>query len=704
MENSKNTINIPPQIQNWCFIKIMEGQKIPIEKDWQNTNNYSYEEFKDYIKIGSNYAVVGLKEKIIIDIDKKSPEFEDGLKAAESLPETFTVETANGGRHYYFYCHDIEKGIRLRNEVGEVRAKGMYVVGPSSELIGGKRYTTIKYFPVATITKADIERVFAKWIGGETKEVVGATKKPSDKTRSGQEWGIICKMIEKGLPKEEILKKMQMYAKWSEAPPQYRNHQYTKALKHIEQKKAEEIKKIEEKYDLKSLSFDIITKIAAKKRSEATEALVKKILEQEHIYTTRDDEKSEMWIYRNGIYVPQAKTYIKETCRKILGEVYNVSLGNEVISKIEAGSYVEQDKFFENKNIEEIAIENGILNIITKELTGFTPEKTFFNKLPIEYNPNAECENIKKHFKAVLKYEEDIPVIEEIFGYLLLREYKIEKAFMFVGTGRNGKSKTLELMKRFIGIDNCASIPLQHFENDQFAIGELFNKMANIAGDLDKKALKNTGDFKTLTGRDLISASRKFLTRVKFINYAKLIFACNELPTTYDLSHAFFARWVVLEFPYTFVTQEEFDKIEDVEEKSKNKIQDTNIIEKIATAEELSGLLNLALNGLERILDNKDFSYSKNTDEVKRFWMRKSSSFQGFLMDCIEEDWESQTLKIELRHAYSDYCRKHKLTSVSDKAIKIILETTLGATDERRSIEREQVPVWVGIRLKNEVI
>lgn len=459
----------------------------------------------------------------------------------------------------------------------------------------------------------------------------------------------------------------------------------------------------EQETTTKNISINIITLLALKKRSEATEKMVSHILKTNHIYTTRDDEKSEMWIYREGIYIPQAKTYIKEICRELLGKVYTVSLGNEVIAKIETDSYIEQDEFFENNNTEEIATQNGVLNILTRKLTNFTPNKKFFNKLPIEYLPEAECPNTISHFKAVLKYEDDIPVIEELFGYLLLRDYKIEKAFMFVGTGRNGKSKTLELMKRFLGIDNCASIPLQQLEDDHFAMGELFNKMANIAGDLDKKALKHTGAFKTLTGRDLISAARKFLTRVKFTNYAKLIFACNDLPTTYDLSHAFFSRWVVLEFPYTFVTQEEYNQTI-VGERTNHKIQDPDIINKIATPTELSGLLNLALRGLERIMDNGDFSYSKNTEEVKRLWMRKSSSFQAFVMDCVEEDWEHKLPKSELRKLYSKYCRNHKLSKQSDKAIKIILETTIGATDERRSIEGEQVPVWVGIKLKEEEI
>ena len=443
---------------------------------------------------------------------------------------------------------------------------------------------------------------------------------------------------------------------------------------------------------------EIIMLIATKKRREATEEIVKLIEQQEHIHTTRDDEKSEMWIYKEGIYIPEGKTFVKEICRDIFGEAYTVSIGNEVIAKIETDTYITQEDLFTNENIDEIAVENGILNIFTNELGIFTPKKKFFNKLPITFNPDAECLAIQKHFEEVLKYKEDTVVMEEIFGFLLLREYRFEKAFMFIGTGRNGKSKTLELMKRFLGLENCASIPLQQLEQDNFAMGELFRKMANVSGDLDNKALNHTGAFKTLTGRDLISASRKFLNRVKFTNYAKMIFACNELPETKDLSHAFFSRWIVLEFPYTFMDKKEYEESED---KNKLKIKDEKIIDKISTDEELSGLLNLALTGFGRLAENGTFSYSKNTEEVKKLWMRKSSSFQAYIMDELEYAWGQFVVKGSLKENYVKYCTEHKLKIETDKLIAQTITTTLGAYSARKTINDMLEHIWMGIRFKS---
>ena len=699
-------VEIPTQLYSYRFIKLgkiyynEKGEKVitGFENKWQQTH-YGIDEIKDYLEIkGNNYGVLGGENNlVIIDIDKKSPDFMEALECLQELPETYEVETPSGGRHRYYHADEEIPGMRMKNEVGEIRTKGMMVIGPNCS-IDEKSYKPRNELSVATITLEQIKKAFSKWLEGTNETNKVKIIKPTDKSRSGKEWGFLCKMIETGKSKEFVFNEMKIYSKWSETGEKYKEHQYKKVVEYIEKKKTATIEVISKKYDLNSLSFDILTKIASKKRSEATETIVQEVLKKEHIYTTRNDKECEVWIYKDGIYIPDGKTFVKEICRKILREAYTTSLGNEVISKIETDTYITQEELFENKNIEEIAVENGILNIFTKELGFFTPEKRFFNKFPIEFDKKAECPAIQKHFEEVLKYSEDSKVMAELFGFLLLREYRFEKAFMFIGDGRNGKGKTLELMKRFMGIENCSSIPLQQLESDNFAMGELFNKMANISGDLDNSALNHTGSFKTLTGRDLISAARKFLNRVKFTNYAKMIFACNELPETKDLSHAFFARWVILEFPYAFVDKKEFEEMVD---KNWVKIKDEKIIDKLSTKEELSGLLNLALEGLEQLEEKRCFSYSKNTAEVKKLWMRKSSSFQAFVMDNIEESWGQQIVKGHLKELYAKYCMKHKLKIESDKVMKEVLTMSCGAYGARKLVDGEQEYVWIGVRIKN---
>lgn len=463
----------------------------------------------------------------------------------------------------------------------------------------------------------------------------------------------------------------------------------------------EEFNEKQEEKRMRQLRFDCINFIATKQEDIATEYLVDWIKERSFIYTTRDDVKSEIWIYDNGIYKPNGASYIREVVRKILIQPYTPQRANKVIAKIEADTMIDADKFFDTSYVDEICVKNGILNLCTRELMDFTPEKIFFNKLPVEFNPMAECGIIDIFFEDVLKEKDDKDVLYELAGFCLHKEYFLEKAFMFVGDGANGKSKTLALLKEFLGIENTCSVRLSQMADlSSSALCELHNRLINIAGDLDNTALKQTGVFKELTGGDPLQVKRKYLRDLKFMNYAKMVFAANELPKVYDLKEGFWRRWILLEFPYKFLPAKELRE----RKNEKNlRLQDPEIIKKLTTKTQLSGLLNKALIGLDNLKKNKDFSYSKGTASVKDFWIRKSDSFTAFCLDNIEEDYDGFVIKKKLRNEFLKYCKKYKVKGVGDKAMKVVLEDLFGSIEGRKLLESGQDYVWEGIKLKENV-
>ena len=510
---------------------------------------------------------------------------------------------------------------------------------------------------------------------------------------------INCPNFDKLLKKEEGypffgLKNVFKNAVFSETFESYKNPvKYYKV--HEKRSKLSEIER---------LKVDINELIIAKKIPKASEEIVKFIKEKHRVYTTRDDIKSEIWIYEDGIYIPNGKTYIKELTREVLGELFTNHYAREVIAKIEADTYIDQDDFFNKDNTNEIAVKNGILNIKTRELSEFNPDRVFFNKTNAIYNSEANCPNIEKFFEEIMKDKEDVNLMYEIIGFCLLKEYLFEKSFMLVGNGRNGKSKALSLIKYFLSPENCASIPLSQLIPTSTSVAELHNKMVNLAGDLSNHDLKDTGMFKQLTGRDLITAKRKYLRDLFFTNYAKLVFACNDLPRVYDTSPGFWERWVIVEFPFHFVKQDVYDSL-DSDEQKKSKIIDEDILSNLITPQELSGLLNLALDGLDRLLQKRDFSYTKSMKDIKDMWIRKSDSFTAFCMDKIEENYAKFITKKDLRKQFSTYCKTHKVKGVGDKAIKAVLQDMYGCEEEKkRAIEfGDWERVWTGISWKPQV-
>jgi len=465
------------------------------------------------------------------------------------------------------------------------------------------------------------------------------------------------------------------------------------------------VKEDEETIEKRQLKHKFLELISAKEKklSQATELVVEYILKKKYIYTTRDDVKTEVWIYKDGIYVPQGKSIIKEIMREILEEWYNTFFHNQVIAKIEADTFIDAKSFFNTNYIDQIPVNNGILNIFTRSLEPFDPKKIFFNKLPIDYNKELDCPAVVLFLNDVLKDNEDKLVFYELAGFALLKEYRYEMAAMFVGNGRNGKGKSLELLKRLVGAENCSGLSLASLTPDSFRISELFGKLLNLAGDIGNKDLQDTSMFKSLTGRDLVSTDRKFLTGLSFENHAKFVFACNDLPVVYETARGFWDRWLLLEFPYTFVSQEEYDKAID-DEKRMLKIKDENIISKILSPDELSGLLNRALDGLDRLNKNHKFSATKGSKEIKETWIRKSNSVAAFCFDYVEEDADQYITKKEFRKKYSEYCKLHKVSNKSDFVIKKVLQEMFGASEERMTIgtfpQSSLNYVWTGVKWK----
>jgi len=217
-------------------------------------------------------------------------------------------------------------------------------------------------------------------------------------------------------------------------------------------------------------------------------------------------------------------------------------------------------------------------------------------------------------------------VLFEIIGYTLYPKYDLHKAIMLVGEGSNGKSTYLRLLRDILGAENYASIPLQELADpsNRFAGSELYHKLANIVSDLPKRALQDTGRFKMLTGEDYLCIDRKFRDRVCFVNYAKLIFSANELPQVYDMTEAFWRRWVVIEFPNKFP-------------------RDPTFYERTFTEEEKEGAIIVGLIAFREVWRRRRFSFEETEEDYKEVWLRSANPVYECIMALVKGEAKDET-------------------------------------------------------------
>lgn len=427
------------------------------------------------------------------------------------------------------------------------------------------------------------------------------------------------------------------------------------------------------------------------------------IIDEYKLKTIRDAKGDEYWYKLNSVFVPNGRTIIIETCYDFFGKHMYSGLISKVELLTKAKTYVDPSLFFGSVCKTHIGVANGLLNLDNYEIED-NPKcaGNIFVRIPIVYNKTQTCPHFEKFLEDILEKPEHVNTIQELMGFCLLPEYKYEKMFIFTGIGRNGKTKLISIFKTFLGAHNCTSHSLQTLQNKEYCLAELHNKLANVGGDISNEALKSTDIIKQITGQDLISANRKFKDYIQFISFAKQIFACNELPIIYDSSLGFWNRINRLDFPYVFYEQGEYDKLT-TEQLKYGKLRDENILDNILTTEELSGILNFALQGLFILRHQKEFSNSTETEKIRNEWLRKTSSFYSFVADMFDFDTSSQINSDQLNELYDIYCEYFVLEQVpaNQRTEHVRRFSGKPVTVNQKKIDGEKHYVWKGIRLKS---
>lgn len=350
------------------------------------------------------------------------------------------------------------------------------------------------------------------------------------------------------------------------------------------------------------------------------------------------------------------------------------------------------DKMGAEKGV--IHLRNGVYLVEDKKLVNFNPQYYATSALPFVYNTEAKAPVFEKFIKDVSSSKAMEKTLCEIAGCVLSGETSHEKLIMNIGCGANGKSVFLGLLCELLGQDLVTGIPVSEINgNRAFVLHELAGKRLNALHELENGiTLEKLFDsnVKRIVTNEPLNAEVKFAGRYQFKPDMNFIVNANYLPDSSDIypSHALLRRYLVLNWNRKFKPDE----------------QDKNILDKMKA--ELSGIFNLALQGLKRLQDN-DFVFSaqKESDQFLEDCFKKQYPAYGFVKDCIIPSAGSRVYNDDLNRAFVQWAADHDVdlsdlkiagrTKAIKKAIKqqgISLGT--GRSDRRR---------WLtGIALKGE--
>lgn len=325
-----------------------------------------------------------------------------------------------------------------------------------------------------------------------------------------------------------------------------------------------------------------------------------------------------------------------------------------------------------------IGLKSEVLDIETMEKFPYNPNIIIRNKINYDYYENVYNELLDKTLNKVFCNDKDLRALfEEMVGYCLYNENKFQKAFIFDGTGSNGKSATLTLILQLLGHKNYTSLSLQDLEST-FRPAELDGMLANIGDDIPDKYLSDTSVFKKCVTGEPFMVERKGERPFVMKCTSKFIFAANNTPIAADKTHGFERRLTFIPFNAKFSpTDEDYDPF---------------ILDKLISDDSINYLLKLAINGLKRLLTNNKFTYSESSETAKKEYCAKNNNITEWLE--TEPQIDNEPINLVYQH-YTIWCVQNGYKNFASKQFKSILkERILNLTESVGKVNGKSIRIF----------
>lgn len=395
-------------------------------------------------------------------------------------------------------------------------------------------------------------------------------------------------------------------------------------------------------------------------------------------YAVMDEAAMQRWLYRmteTATYVTQdAKGEDKPakwapTKKKITDLMHALGVG--VLQRLADEDHV-------------TAVGNGVLTVPGRQLLPHSPDRFNLTCLPFDYEPEATAPAWQEFLDQVLPGDQEAQdFLAEWFGYVLSGRTDQQKMAALIGKRRSGKGTVARVLGAMLGQEATAGLDL-NLAAGTFGLEHLIGKRLAISGDVRWQS-KNIGDAVPILlgviGEDVLPIHRKNKSTWTGKLGVRFMLMSNETPTFSDRSGALGGRMIYVKFDQSFYGRE-----------------DTALSDKLIT--ELPGILNWALDGLDRLISRGRFTNPQSGAVEAEAVRRLSDPIGAFIEDwCTLGPDETVTLD-HLYLKYRNWCESEGRNR--DSTTKEIFSRDLrgkveGLTVKRRREAGKQIRDLYGI-------
>ena len=362
----------------------------------------------------------------------------------------------------------------------------------------------------------------------------------------------------------------------------------------------------------------------------------------------------------------QKQGYDKERCfeeaariSKVIKQLRNSTFKNGVIRECADIAY--DPNFLKNldENIYLICFENGVYDLEAQSFRDGCPDDyislcTSYKYM--EYDKNDECgKDIKDFLKKIQPDKEMRKYLMTLLSTCLAGSISEESFYVFTGSGANGKSKLMELMKYTMG-DLFKPMDIM------VLIGKKTSSSSATPEIADKKGIRicpfdepkatdeiNTGFMKIFTGGDVITARALFKEPIYFKPQFKPFLLCNHLPNIKSDDDGTWRRLKVIPFCSKFIKPTEITK-----SIKKNGLAngqywaDNSLSEKLPEWKQM--FMSMLLKYYKKYRTGGLIHPKLVTEETKKY-RKRCDVFQDFIGDYLEKSGEAKhTINIASLH------------------------------------------------------
>lgn len=333
-----------------------------------------------------------------------------------------------------------------------------------------------------------------------------------------------------------------------------------------------------------------------------------------------------------------------------------------------------EHKYFDDKP-HLIGIQDMVFDMNTNGVRPAIGEDLVTKSLGTNYDASATCPEWEKFLNTVMRNDtEMIRYLQRLVGYFLTASTEAQQIYYFYGSGANGKSTFLDLVKALLGtysqkISSQTFIRSHTGEYSNFVLSSIAKLSGARFALTDEAGTGNvrfdSQSLKSISGDDEVTGRLAYANALTFQSTVKLVMYGNDKPYGDINDEGLWRRFRFIHFDYVVPEGK----------------RDPKLLIKLKA--ELPGILNWALQGLvdwqaigtstpQRVMDD-GAKYREDLDTVTDFIEKNVGLAQGHwtsirdLFDAYDGWCYMNLIDAESKQSFS---RKVKLYYEHDTAVK----------------------------------